>query len=180
MASRSKKSYYTSLLSAGKAATGMSCLVCPSTVQEGGSEAGEDLVADHHRSWSPKQLTWTWFEICFVWQRVSYEAEKDLIAAHNYLNWSCKNCGEKPFRLLATNFIDNNHQLWLGTFRQDMRKNFSINRLGYRFIRWIEESPTLDVFKTLPGKAMAFCDSIIHSHFTGCVYIQNNASVKNL
>lgn len=81
---------------------------------------------------------------------------------------------------LVTNFIDNNHQLWLGTFRQDMRKNFSINRLGYRFIRWIEESPTLDVFKTLPGKAMAFCDSIIHSHFTGCVYIQNNASVKNL
>lgn len=43
-----------------------------------------------------------------------------------------------------------------GMFKPDIRKKFSRKPVYTRFTRWVEESPDLDVFKTLLGKAMAF------------------------
>lgn len=86
--------------------------------------------------------------------KVGYEAEKGVIAVCHGLTGTYKSCGNSSEGVTR----DSSHQLQLGMFKLDIREIIFSRRQMYwsRFTRWVEESPDLDVFKTLPGKAMAF------------------------
>lgn len=152
------------------------CLVCPSTVQEGYWEAGRGSVADHCGSWSPKQVTW----------RKGWGLRLDLfhVTKSRLRSRERSHCSpplpEGELQKLARNSSegitrDNSQQP--GMFKPDIRKKFSRKPVYTRFTRWVEESPDLDVFKTLLGKAMAFLWFIIYVD----VYALSSASVvRNL